>query len=80
MEICARMAVRAIHVCQVAKLYIYCDTAGRFSMILINDSAAEAYVSTLPAPLNQCNCNVKPQRDGRLSHYKTHCQINQIVP
>lgn len=48
-------------------------------MILINDSAAEAYVSTLPAALNQYNCNVKTQHDGKLFP-PTHCQINQIVP
>lgn len=79
MEMCACMDVCAIHVCQVAKLYMYCNTAGRFSMILINDSAAEAYVSTLPAALNQYTCNVKTQHDGKLFP-PTHCQINQIVP
>lgn len=78
MEMCACMDVRAIHVCQCAKLYIYCDTAGRFSMILINDSAAEAYISTLPAALNQYNCNVN-KHDGKLFP-PTHCQITQIFP
>lgn len=59
-------------VCQFAKLYICRDTAAPLGTTLINDSAAEAYLSYLAAAMNQCKCTTE-------NIMTENCFINQIV-